>query len=272
MRKSTWSILTVLVVAALAVPAGAAIITVDGTANWGADSSTLTGTFDASNSDKLVVIVTAEHGFNQTADGQVNSVTYDGVALTRLVDRNPIKAVADDPGTPEDETVLCDDTANDIWYLDNPATSTGLISASVTTRGSVTVIGLSGTAAGAGNWAISDRDSTSVDLTTSAGSIVIGSYGMGGNGNTARVTNVDWDGDVEVSAQENGNVWDGHVTGYTNGVAAGTATYSVTDTNSPGADGRTGAHLIVAEFTPEPATLGLLAIGGLGVLRRRRKA
>jgi len=230
-----------------AAPAGAEI-TVDGTGFWASTSSPVIGTFDASGSDKLVVIATGEHGFNQTANGQINTITYDGVELIKLVDRNPIKAVADDPETPEDETVLVDDTANDIWYLDNPGSSTGLIEVNATTRGCVTVIALSGTAEGAGNWVIGERDTSSANLTTSADSIVIASYGMGGSGNTARVTNVDWDGDVEVSAQENGNVWDGHVTGYTNGVAEGDDIYSFTDTNSPGADGRTGAHVILAEF------------------------
>ena len=48
---------------------------------------TVDGTFNASGSDKLVVVLTGEHGFNNDT-GDVTSVTYDGVALTRAIDRN----------------------------------------------------------------------------------------------------------------------------------------------------------------------------------------
>jgi hypothetical protein len=71
------------------------IITVDGTVSWSADSSTLTGNLNASGSDKLVVIVTGEHGFPDDHGGNVLGVTYDGVSLTQVVDRSPI------PGVPQ---------------------------------------------------------------------------------------------------------------------------------------------------------------------------
>jgi len=178
MMRNTPRVLLAAIAVMMMAGAANAAITVDGFDNWLSGSSPVLGNFDASGSDKLVVIATGEHGFNQTANGQINDITYDGVQLTKLVDRNPIKA---DP----DNGILVDDTANDIWYLDNPATSTGLISVDATTRASVTVIGLSGTFAGAGNWTIGPRDTSSADLTTSDGSIVIASYGMGGAGNTA---------------------------------------------------------------------------------------
>lgn len=242
------SALAIVAVAALAItaePAGAAI-SVDGVANWIGSSSPVSGTFDASGSDKLVVIVTGEHGFNQTASGSISGVTYDGVAMTELINRTTIKASA----VP---LVLVDDTWNAIYYLDNPGSvyTAGLIAATVSSRGSMTVLGLSGTAPGAGNTVVGTRDTTSAELTTSAGSIVIASYGMGGSGNTAFINNVTVDAPLTfISKQNNGGTrwWDGHVTGYANGVAAGSATYSVTDTSAPGADGRTGAHLIAAEF------------------------
>jgi len=242
-------VLSLAVLATVAVPASAEIV-IDGFAYWRGNNPT-TGTFDASGSDTLVVLVTGEHGFNQTANGWISGVTYDGVEMTELINRKAIKKVADDPGTPEDETVLVDDTWNAIFYLDNPATSTGSISASCSSRGSIVAIALSGTAEGAGNTAIGPRESTTAELTTSAGSIVLASYGMGGSGNTAFVNNVTMDDPLTFLAKGNnggGRWWDGHVTGYALDVAAGTATYSVTDTSTPGADGRTGAHLIAAEF------------------------
>jgi len=259
---------------ALAMTAGVAnaAIVIDGTDNWTSGNSNLGGTFDASASDKLVVIVTGEHGFNQTGNGTIGDVFYDGVQLTPAVTRSPIQA---DAGPP---VVLVDDTWNAIFYLDSPGSvhSAGAITTSgFASRGSTTVVGLSGTAAGVGNVAIGDRDTSSVDLTTSADSIVITSYGMGGTGNTANWTNVTEDAPLtRISAQNNGGsrYWDGHVTSYANGVAAGSATYSLTDTNSPGGDGRTGAHLIAAEFVvPEPGSLALIGLGGLLVARRRRR-
>jgi hypothetical protein len=87
---------------------------------------------------------------------------------------------------------------------------------------------------------------------------------MGGTGNTAFVNNVTLDeAMIEVGRQNNGGGrwWDGHVVAYQSDVAAGTRTYSVTDTSSPGGDGRTGAHLIAAEFL----ALGAVPGGGLTI-------
>ena len=259
---STLAIVAMATFAFTTTSANAATITVDGFASWNKTSNPVTGTFDASGSDKLVAVVTGEHGFNND-QGNCSGITYDGVALTQAVDRNPLAS-----GT--------DTTYNDIWYLDNPATSTGEIIATVTTRGSVTVFGLSGTAAGVGATAISDPYQRSVDLTTTApNSIVIASYGMGGNGNTADVQNVDADAPLTETSAVQSNTpsrpWDGHVTGYALVASAGPGTYSFTGGNQD------GAHVIAAEFTviPEPGSLALLAMGGLlgliGFAGRRRK-
>jgi hypothetical protein len=240
MKSPTWrnsrGLLAAVLVPFLTVAPLGAQITVDGTAFWNSTGSPVTGNFDASGSDKLVVIVTGEHGFPNNEGGNANGVTYDGTPLVQAVDRNPI-VVTSDPK-------VVDQTYNDIWYLDNPDTSTGEIIADVTTRGNVTVFGLSGTAPGVGATVISDRQSRSVDLTTSApGSLVIASFGMGGDGNTANVNAVTADEPLtQVSAQENGNIWDGHVTGYAEVSAAGTETFSFTDGNV------SGAHVIAAEF------------------------
>jgi hypothetical protein len=223
-------------------------ITVDGSVSWSAGSSTLTGNLNASGSDKLVVIVTGEHGFPDDHSGNVIGVTYDGVSLTRIVDRSPI------PGTPQDQTF------NDIWYLDNPGAvhDAGAIVATLTgsTRGSVTAFTLSGTAPGAGQSAISPQASKSVVLsTTFADSIVIASHGLGGDGNTANVTEVSAVAPLEgrqATAQAGGtpSPWDGHVVAYAFVPSSGAAIYSFSGGNL------VGSHTIAAEFLAAEAPEG----------------
>ena len=206
-------------------------IVVDGTAFWKNQSTgVFTGTFDASGSDKLVVILTGEHGFNNNT-GTVNSVTYDGVPLIPVIQRNAQVA--------ETDTLF-----NHIWILDNPATSAGQIAVNVVNRGSVTAFGLSGTSPGAGATAISANNTRTVDLAASASdSLVIASFGMGGAGNTANVGSVAVAAPLTfASAQYNGSSWDGHVTAYAKVPSAGAGTYSFTGGNE------TGAYVIAAEF------------------------
>jgi hypothetical protein len=206
-------------------------IVIDGTAFWRNQSTgVFTGTFDASGSDKLVVILTGEHGFNTNA-GTVNSVTYDGVPLIPVIQRNA-------------QVASTDTLFNHIWILDNPATSAGQIAVNVVNRGSVTAFGLSGTSPGAGATAISPNNTRTVDLTiTASNSLVIASFGMGGAGNTANVGSVTVALPLTfVSAQFNGSSWDGHVTAYAQVPTAGTGTYSFTGGNE------TGAYVIAAEF------------------------
>lgn len=89
--KKQISIITVFA----ALPAFSTIV-VDANDTWQSGNGNLGGTFDASGSDKLVFIVTGEHGFNQTANGTIGTVTYDGIKLTTAVTRSPIRA-ADGP-------------------------------------------------------------------------------------------------------------------------------------------------------------------------------
>jgi hypothetical protein len=238
------------------------IVTVDGSVSWSADSNTLTGNLDASGSDKLVVIVTGEHGFPDDHGGNVLGVTYDGVSLTQVVDRSPI------PGTPQDQTF------NDIWYLDNPGAvhDAGSIVATLTgsTRGSVTAFTLSGTVPGAGQTAISPQASKSVVLsTTFANSIVIASHGMGGDGNTADVTAVSAVAPLQGSqttSQAGGtpSPWDGHVCAYAFVPTSGTATYAFSGGNLGGSQTIAGEFFAAEanEGTPYGAWAGVNAPSG----------
>jgi len=209
-------------------------ITLDGSAAWAA----MTGTIDASDSDKLVVVVSGEHNFG--SPGEIYDVTYDGVSLTKGMEINS-------PGY-----VNC--TAADIWYMDNPCDVhiAGAIAAS--TNGSnyvMTAFLLSGTADGIGNTAIS-TDTKSVELTTTGdGSLVLAAHTMGGDHetddtvhrNTAYVENVDADPPLtEQSAVKNGASYNGHVTGTAIVAAAGTATYSFTSNYDY------GINTLAAEF------------------------
>ena len=165
-------------------------VTLDGSTTSNSTSGTHDLVFDASASDKLVVIVTGENGNPGSLAGKVNSLTYDGVAMTKAVGRFPIGT---SPSGPVDQLY------NDIWYLDDPAAATasanvadihlampGNIRASVDSRGVITAIRLSGTAPGVGATAISAQEVKTVDvLAATSGGMVLASLGMGGDGNTA---------------------------------------------------------------------------------------
>lgn len=207
-------------------------VTINGTAFWQASANPVTGTFNASGSDKLVVIVTGENA-NPGQVGDVSNVTYNGRALIKAVDRSSSST---------------DQTYNDIWYLDNPGnfTGTNVVSASITSRAHVTVFGLSGTKPGFGASAISAAASRSVNLTTTAAnSLVIACFGLGGNGNTALTTDITTNDSplTLVSKQHlDSRGWSGHATGYAHVSAPATAAYSFQGGNA------SGAHVIAAEF------------------------
>jgi len=228
-RIKTVLTLAVAAMAIVGLMAGAAsaAITFDGFFSWAVGSNT----FDASGSDKLVVVVSGEHNFNQSANGQVNGVTYDGQTLIKAVDVDPKKIDEGGHG----------DTATDIWYLDNPGSyhTAGLIEASVSGNGNnyvYTAIGLSGTGEGVGATAAAPG-AFSVDLTTTAaGSMVISVIGMGGGGNTASplpgVTANSPAGAVTIDGLEAGNNWAGHAVARTDMSSPGLQTFSFDTTKT----------------------------------------
>ncbi len=210
-------------------------ITYDGFASWDRDSDP--GTFNASGSDKLVVIVSGEHNFPGNYSGDVVNVTYNGQALSKVVDVSP-----NEFGHGQ--------TAADIWFLDNPGNYAGSGTIDVTFNGNnwvVTAIGLSGTAAGFGATA-NVTGTSSVNLTTvGENSVVIASVGMGGMGNTATpLPGITGNAPLTtVDALEIGSNWAGHAVGRATIASPSSSTFSFNTT-------RTDVVTIAAEFLAAP--------------------
>ena len=248
--KSTTKLFTTMALLSVAGIAQAQIALDDWT-SFNSTSSMFNGTFNGSASDKIVIVATGEHGFNND-QGNLNSITYDGVSFVKAIDRDAQFAQTD--------TIYAD-----IWYLDDPGTfhTAGLIEVNATTRANITVLGLSGTAAGVGNVGVTPTDTRSINLNTSAESFVVASFSMGGAGNTANVTSVSTDSPLtQIAALENGSNWDGQVVGYENNTTAGTQSYSFTGGNTD------GSLVIAAEFLlgPPPALITLRANTTNGVM------
>ncbi|MES2982262.1 MAG: PA14 domain-containing protein [Verrucomicrobiota bacterium] len=187
-----------------ALPVGAQI-TQDVSASW--TGTTTPKILNASGSDKLVVVVSGEHGFIGNYTGNCSAVTYNGQPLTLAV-----KQVPADPATGGHGQ-----TYSTIWYLDNPGNYPGTGSIAVTCNsGSCvsTAIGLSGTLPGVGSTGKVTKTSSVSLGTASYGSMVIGAVGMGGQGNTATwlpgITATSPSQAVTVGSLYIGSNWTGH--------------------------------------------------------------
>lgn len=260
MLKRASTVLAIVAMATLVltvVPAGAATITIDGalttgTGPGGAGDKTIQTAFDASGSDKLVVVLGGEHGFSGNVGGNFNGVTYGGTALT--------EAAQNGVGIP---TVA-------IFYLDNPGAAGDIVVNQENHNSSPYAIYLlSGTAAGIGNTA--DANSNSVSLaTTAADSLVIAAIDNAGpdGGNYPAVLSADEP--LTLDAGRIGNTrWNVLNVASATVAAPGSDTYSFS-----GAAATDLVATVAVEFlaVPEPTTMGLLVLGGLGLLRRRRRA
>ena len=234
--------------ASAAVTYGGSFQAWDSGSTTNTDNFTLLGSgFNASTFDKLVVVATTENG-NGATSGFIGTMTYDGVAMTQAAFSAGITGNI---------------TYTSIWYLDNPTTTAGVIATTGNNRIAATAFGLNGTALGIGNTA-SVKGVYSTTLTTSSGSMVISSLGMGGSGNNADVNNATPNTGTKINGREFGANWGGHVAAYD---AGGGGTYAFTDT-SPTND----VSVVAVEFTaiPEPSASLLGALGALALLRRRR--
>jgi hypothetical protein len=120
----------------------------------------------------------------------------------------------------------------------------GNIRASLNSRGVITAIRLSGTAPGVGATAISAQEVKNVSvLAATSGGMVLASYGMGGDGNTANVGSVNTTPTTaELTAVLQGSSWNGHVTSRTAVTSPGFVTSTFTGGNT------VGTHTIAAEF------------------------
>lgn len=181
-----------------------------GLGNQGATGLAIVANYDASASDKLVVVVTTEHAFGTGFGMSINSVEYNGQPMIEAVQENTL------PGTAA------------IFYLDNPGTAGEIrIIQGNQNGGWATVYALSNTAPGVA--ATGQSTVNSVDVTTTApNSLVIAGIldgGQAANGNGAGAPTA-----VPPLLQTNsgtwGNMWGGHCTGHqvvaTPGIATST--------------------------------------------------
>ena len=239
--------------AAMATTGSAGIladITLDAFVSTYLAGSTKAFTFDASASDKLVVIVTGEHNFSGNTSGNVKSVTYDGVSLAKAVEQNPVSSTLQ--------------TTSDLWYLDEPAVATTSANKNDTAPGTpgnivITVegsgsnyvhaaLGLSGTAPGFYGASSIAIGTPSVNCgVSSPKSMVISWLTLGGSGNTASTaTTIQANAPSGViqfgGAVSTGN-YAGHVLARTTGLAQGTHPFSFNTT-------LTDVICLAAEFLP----------------------
>jgi hypothetical protein len=188
--------------------------------------STKTFMFDASASDKLVVIVSGEHNFPGNLTGNVKTVTYDGVALTKAVEQNPVGS-----------TLI---TTSDLWYLDHPGSvhTAGQIVIAVEGNGNNYVyaaMGLSGTAPGFFGATSIATGTPTVNMNVSApNSMVISWLTLGGSGNTAgTATSIQSSSPtsaIKFGGVATGGNYAGHVLARSSGLPVGMNTFSFNTT------------------------------------------
>jgi hypothetical protein len=119
-------------------------ITQDGSISW--IRTNAPGTYNASASDKLVVVISGEHNFAGNLTGKCNGVTYNGQSLMQAVQQLPSDPDLGGHGQ----------TYSSIWYLDNPGNYSGTGTIVVNCTGTswvATAIGLSDTLPGVGSTA-----------------------------------------------------------------------------------------------------------------------
>jgi hypothetical protein len=204
-------------------------------ASSGLKAVTGLATFDAAGADKLVVVVSTEHGYNN-GEGYVNEIRYNGIPLTEVVQ--------EDAGTARGTAAM--------FYLDNPgAIGSGTIevSAANPNGGIGAAYALSGTAAGFGATNSSTGSSvTSVSLTTSGDNVlVIAAIDNAGNSNGAGTPTV-LPPLIPVSSGVWGSQWGCHASGFQKVATPSTITPTFSTNTGTGYS----INIIAAEFFAEP--------------------
>jgi hypothetical protein len=169
-----------------------------GVGNQGTTGLAIVASYDASASDKLVVVVSTEHAFGINAGMSINSVEYNGQAMIEAVQENTL------PGTAA------------IYYLDSPGPAGEIrIFQGNQNGGLATVYALSSVAPGLGGFGQSITNSVDV-TTTSPNELVIACIldgGQAANGNNAGAPTA-----VLPLIQDHsgtwGNSWAGHGAGH----------------------------------------------------------
>jgi hypothetical protein len=195
------------------------------------------GDFDAGDADKLVVVVSTEHGFNN-GNGFVNEVRYHGRLLNEVIQ--------EDAG-PGRGTVA-------IFALDDPGpigSGSIEVSAARPNGGIGAAYALSGTRAGFGVTASATGETTdSLTLTTSAeNSLVIAAIDNAGNPNGAG-TPIAARPLTAVSSGSWGSQWGGHASGYQIVSTPASITPAFTTNTGSGYS----LNLAAAEFLATPVT------------------
>lgn len=263
MKKRT-QIIPALAALTFAMSSAHGAITLVSSKNWIREATPVPAnrTLDSSGFSKLVVVVTGEHNFSGDLSGNTTNITYNGQALTKAIEVNPVAFSNVDP-------LGHGQTASDVWYLDSPGSFTGTNEIIVSFNGNnwvATAIGLTGTLPGVSATASATKTST-VNLTTvAADSLVIATYGMGGNGNTSSSTVAANSPLTKLTGQVIGSSgWAGHNIGTATVAIAGTAAYSFNNTNLD-----TTMTAVAFAPVPEPSSALLGGLGLLALLRRRR--
>lgn len=223
-------------------PSSAGTITVDASQQFslqsGSDLKAVTGLglFDAGDADKLVVVVSTEHGFNN-GNGFVFEVQYNGQALTEAIQED----AAAGRGTAA------------IFYLDNPGpigSGSIEVNAANPNGGIGAAYALSGTSPGVGvTTSATGETVNSVSLTTAGdNSLVIAVIENSGNSNAAGTPTANAPL-VPVSSGFWGSQWGGHASGYQQ-VATPT---TITPTFATNTGSGYSINLAAAEFLAAPA-------------------
>ncbi|MAG55500.1 MAG: hypothetical protein CMJ83_04335 [Planctomycetes bacterium] len=179
-----------------------------GVGNQGATGLAIVANFNASASQKLVVVVSTEHAFGTGAGMSVNSIEYNGQPMIEAVQENTL------PGT------------SAIFYLDSPGAAGEIrIFQGNQNGGRATIYALSNVAPGVGG--IGQSTTNSVDVTTStANSLVIagildGGQAANGNGAGAPTAVLPL---IQTHSGTWGNSWAGHCAGHQFVASTGIAT------------------------------------------------